>query len=120
MFYDNINFLNTSDIKDMSVLKDASAAAIYGVRAANGVVIITTRKGTRNQSAQISYDGYVGVQKATNVLKMANSNQYGQMLMEANYDTYSPFFKKSIDRFGGSYADADFHKWTYGLSLIHI
>lgn len=114
MFYDNINFLNTSDIKDMSVLKDASAAAIYGVRAANGVVIITTRKGTRNQSAQISYDGYVGVQKATNVLKMANSNQYGQMLMEANYDTYSPFFKKSIDRFGGSYADADFHKWTYG------
>lgn len=114
MFYDNINFLNTGDIKDMSVLKDASAAAIYGVRAANGVVIIITRKGTRNQSAQISYDGYVGVQKATNVLKMANSNQYGQMLMEADYDTYSPYFKNSIDRFGGSYADTDFHNWTYG------
>ena len=44
MFYDNINFLNSEDIEDMSVLKDASAAAIYGVRAANGVVIITTGK----------------------------------------------------------------------------
>lgn len=114
MFYDNINFLNTSDIKDMSVLKDASAAAIYGVRAANGVVIINTKKGSLNQKAKITYDGYVGVQKATNVLKMANSSEYGQMLMEADYDAYSPYLKASIDRFGGSYADADFHKWVYG------
>lgn len=44
MFYDNINFLNNSDIQDMTILKDASASAIYGVRAANGVVIITTKK----------------------------------------------------------------------------
>ena len=114
MFYDNIDFLNTSDIKEMSVLKDASAAAIYGVRAANGVVIITTKNGSRNQKTQISYDGYVGVQKATNKLKMANSSQYAQMLMEANYDTYSPYFKASIDRYGGSYAYSDFHNWTYG------
>ena len=84
MFYDNINFLNSEDIEDMSVLKDASAAAIYGVRAANGVVIITTKKGQRNQKAQITYDGYVGMQQATNVLKMANSSQYAQMLMEAD------------------------------------
>ena len=114
MFYDNINFLNPSDIKDMSILKDASAAAIYGVRAANGVVIITTKNGGRNQKVQVTYDGYVGVQKATNVLKMANSSQYGQMLMEANYDVYNPYLKASIDHFGGSYADSDFHNWTYG------
>lgn len=114
MFYDNINFLNTSDIKDMSVLKDASAAAIYGVRAANGVVIINTKKGARNQKAQITYDGYVGTQKATNVLQMANSSEYGQMLMEANYDAYSPYMKASIDKYGGSYASSDFHDWTYG------
>lgn len=114
MFYDNINFLNPSDIADMSVLKDASAAAIYGVRAANGVVIISTKKGTRQSAAKITYDGYIGVQKATNVLKMATSSQYAQMLMEANYGAYSPLFKSSIDKFGGSYADADFHNWTYG------
>lgn len=114
MFYDNIDFLNSSDIKDMSVLKDASAAAIYGVRAANGVIIVTTKKGYQNQKARITYDGYIGVQKATNVLEMCNSSEYGQMLMEADYDTYSPFLKASIDKYGGSYADPDFHKWTYG------
>lgn len=114
MFYDNINFLNTADIEEMSVLKDASASAIYGVRAANGVVIITTKKGRTNQKAQVSYDGYVGIQKATNVLEMANSNEYASMLMEADYDAYSPYAKASIDRYGGSYADADFHNWTYG------
>lgn len=114
MFYDDINFLNNEDIQEMSILKDASAAAIYGVRAANGVVIITTKKGTKNQKAQITYDGYIGIQKATNVLEMANSQEYATMLMEANYDAYSPTMKAAIDRFGGSYADSDFHKWTYG------
>ena len=59
------------------------------------------KKGVKNQSAKITYDGYVGIQKATNVLKMANSSQYATMLMEANFDAYSPMFKNSIDRFGG-------------------
>lgn len=114
MFYDNIDFLNSSDIEDMSVLKDASAAAIYGVRAANGVVIITTKKGVRNAPAKITYDGYVGVQKATNVLKMANARQYASSLLEANRDSYETLVKASIDRYGGSYADSDFHNWTFG------
>lgn len=114
MFYDDINFLDNNDIQEMSILKDASAAAIYGVRAANGVVIITTKKGVKNQKAKITYDGYVGVQNATNVLKMANAYQYATMLMEANFDAYSSVMKSSIDHFGGSYADADFHNWTYG------
>ena len=116
MFYDDINFLNNNDIQEMSVLKDASAAAIYGVRAANGVVLITTKKGARNKQAQITYNGYVGIQKATNVLKLCNSEQYATMMMEGNYDSYYQNFHKSIDRWGGSYADADFHKWTYGAN----
>lgn len=49
MFFDNIDFLNTSDIASISVLKDASASAIYGVRAANGVVLIETKSGAYNQ-----------------------------------------------------------------------
>ncbi|MBR6494517.1 MAG: TonB-dependent receptor [Prevotella sp.] len=114
MLYDDIAFLNNNDIQDLSVLKDASAAAIYGVRAANGVILITTKKGLKNQPAQITYDGYIGVQKASNVLKMANSQQYATMLMEANYDAFKDPFIKSIDRFGGSYADSDFHNWTFG------
>ncbi|MBP3738507.1 MAG: TonB-dependent receptor [Muribaculaceae bacterium] len=114
MFYDNIDFLNANDIADMSVLKDASAAAIYGVRAANGVVLITTKHGNKNQAAKITYNGYVGFQKATNVLPMASSSEYATMLLEANYDAYVSLMKASIDRYGGSYADSDFHKWTYG------
>ena len=61
MFYDNIDFLNPSDIESLSVLKDASASAIYGVRAANGVVLITTKKGAFNQEPDITYEGYYGV-----------------------------------------------------------
>ena len=113
MFFDNIDFLNAADIEDMSILKDASAAAIYGVRAANGVVIITTKRGNKNQAARITYNGYIGMQKATNVLKMANSQEYATMLLEANYDAYVQTMKASIDHFGGSYANSDFHNWTY-------
>ena len=114
MFYDNIDFLNANDIADMSVLKDASAAAIYGVRAANGVVIVTTKHGSKNQPAKITYNGYVGIQKATNVLKMASSSEYATMLLEADYNAYETYMKNSIDRYGGSYASSDFHNWTYG------
>lgn len=76
MFVDNLDFLNTNDIETMSVLKDAAASAIYGVRAANGVVIIETKSGSYNQPAQITYNGYYGVQVPQNVMKMSNSEQF--------------------------------------------
>lgn len=113
MFYDDITFLNNDDIQDFTILKDASAAAIYGVRAANGVVLITTKKGAKNQKAQITYDGYVGFQKASNVLELCNAKEYATMMLEGNYDAYVSHFKKSIDNYGGSYSDPDFHNWTY-------
>ena len=108
MFYDNIDFLNNDDIQDMSILKDASAAAIYGVKAANGVVIITTKKGTHNQPARISYNGYVGVQTVTKRLKMANSHEYATMLMEANPTAYTSVIQNSINQFGGNFANLQF------------
>ena len=97
MFYDDINFLNNSDIQDMTILKDASASAIYGVRAANGVVIITTKRGARNQDAKVTYNGYVGIQKATNLLEMCNSHEYATMLMEADAASYGTS-SKSLSR----------------------
>jgi len=103
MFYDNINFLNTADIEEMSIMKDASASAIYGVRAANGVVIVTTRNGHRNQRPQLTYDGSVGVQTVTNMLQMASSNEYAEMLMEANGDAYRDMFTQSMLAYGGTY-----------------
>jgi TonB-linked SusC/RagA family outer membrane protein len=83
MFYGNIDWLSPNDIQSMSVLKDASSAAIYGVRASGGVVMITTKKGKINQGMVIEYDGYTGINSNSNLVKMTNTEQYSTMLIEA-------------------------------------
>jgi TonB-dependent starch-binding outer membrane protein SusC len=70
----DITNINNADILNVDVLKDASTTAIYGARGANGVIIITTKQGTGKM--KITYNGNVGVQSATNLVKMANSDQY--------------------------------------------
>lgn len=104
MFFDNIDFLNTSDIATISVLKDASAAAIYGVRAANGVVLIETKSGNLNQPAQITYNGYYGMQVANDVLKMANAEQFVQIISELDPNRFPDyqFVLNAMQRYGRS------------------
>lgn len=102
MFFDNIDFLNPNDIESISILKDASAAAIYGVRAANGVVLITTKSGNYNQQAQIVYDGYYGVQVAQNVLKMANSEQFTNYALATGSAADASFIDNAFQRYGRS------------------
>lgn len=102
MFFDNIDFLNPNSIESISVLKDASAAAIYGVRAANGVVIVQTKSGRLNQKAQIEYDGYYGVQVAQNVLKMANAEQFTQMALESGSAADISYIDAAMQRYGRS------------------
>lgn len=70
--------INPNDIESIDVLKDASATAIYGSRASNGVIIITTKRG-RNGSARITYDGYIGVQDQNRKLPMMNLQQYAKL-----------------------------------------
>lgn len=72
---DNINNIHPNDIQSMDILKDASSASIYGLRAANGVVIVTTKKGKQGKT-QISYDGYMGAKDVLNRPKMANAQEY--------------------------------------------
>lgn len=79
---DGINFLSANDIESIVVLKDASSAAIYGSRAANGVVLITTKSG-KSGKAQISYSGYGGFQSHGTIPKMANTAEYVQLYNEA-------------------------------------
>lgn len=67
--------INPNDIESMEILKDASATAIYGARGANGVIIITTKRGKAGK-AQITYNGYVGLQKINNPFHMLNGKQY--------------------------------------------
>lgn len=78
MFTDNINNINSNDILTYDVLKDAAALAIYGNRAANGVIIITTKSGRGKLS--VSYDGLVGFRTPLKTIKMANGSEF------ANYN----------------------------------
>jgi TonB-linked SusC/RagA family outer membrane protein len=105
MFFDNIDFLNPTDIASMSVMKDASAAAIYGVRAANGVVLIETKSGAYNQKTEITYNGYFGYQLAQNVVKMANSQQFTIMAMESGSEADQTFILNAMQRYGRSRVD---------------
>ena len=57
----SIRDFSSNDIETIQILKDASAAAIYGSRAANGVVIITTKRGQKDQPLKVDYNGYVGM-----------------------------------------------------------
>jgi len=81
VWFDDISFLNPGDIENINILKDASSEAIYGIRAANGVVIIETKKGLAGRTI-VSYDGSEGYQKVTNQITMANANQYATMINE--------------------------------------
>lgn len=77
----NINNINPTDIESMDILKDASSASIYGLRAANGVVIVTTKKGKAG-SFKINYDAYAGTKNILHKVKMANGQQYATYVNE--------------------------------------
>jgi TonB-linked SusC/RagA family outer membrane protein len=70
--------INPNDIESIEVLKDASSTAIYGARAANGVVLITTKRG-KDGATRISYDGYGGVQQVNKTLDVLNARQFAQL-----------------------------------------
>jgi len=82
-----LNAINVNDIATVDVLKDASAAAIYGSRGSNGVVIITTKRGKRDQ-LNISLNSYYGVQSVTKEIPMLNATQYAQLIYAAHNNTY--------------------------------
>ncbi|PYP25930.1 MAG: hypothetical protein DMD51_07040 [Gemmatimonadetes bacterium] len=75
-----LNLINPSDIGSITILKDAAATAIYGSRAANGVVLIETKKGSTSSGAGVEYDGYVAMASASNHLDVLNGDQYGQFV----------------------------------------
>ena len=84
---DGLNGLNPNDIESIDVLKDAASAAIYGARAANGVILVTTKQGKAGK-VQLQYDGYVGWSNAYKVPGTVNAQQYMQLINETNFNTY--------------------------------
>lgn len=100
---DDIRNINSSDITSFEVLKDASATAIYGMRAANGVVLITTKKG-RPGRMLINYDASVGVKEASNLVNLAGAQQYANYINEASlyYGTGDSLVTQAMLRNGGN------------------
>ncbi|WP_395051319.1 SusC/RagA family TonB-linked outer membrane protein [Flavobacterium sp.] len=97
----DINFLNQSDIKTMTVLKDAAATAIYGSRSAGGVIVITTKSGIKGKS-NINVEYYTGINNATNLPKLLNADQYLTVMDRAWHNTtvnsgISPYQKAKTD-----------------------
>ncbi len=82
----SVTALSPDDIESIEVLKDASASAIYGSRAANGVVLITTKKGRKGQM-DVSYNGYIGFQDVNERVDMLNGQEYLTVLNEINVES---------------------------------
>ena len=78
-----IDYLNPSDIESISILKDAASTAIYGARGANGVVLITTKKGSRGSKATLTYDSYVGMQEPWKFMALLNAAEYATLMNES-------------------------------------
>jgi iron complex outermembrane receptor protein len=85
-FYKSINTLNPSDIQSYDVLKDASAAAIYGARGANGVILITTKRGKAGKTL-VDYQGYSSVETIANQLDMLSADEWREATKEMNTGT---------------------------------
>lgn len=80
-----LNFLNTSDIASITVLKDASAAAIYGARGSNGVVIITTKQGEKGD-ASITIDSYLNAAQVIKKIDVLSASEYRNAITDPSYD----------------------------------
>ncbi len=80
---EGLDFLNPNDIESINVLKDAASSAIYGSRGANGVVLITTKGGKKNQEGKISYESYYGIQSPWKKLNLLNAREYAVIQNEA-------------------------------------
>ncbi len=102
-FPGDMNDVNASNIKSISVLKDASSAAIYGNRAANGVILITTKRGSSGKMT-VNYNGYVGIQEATALPDVFNAVDYTTLYNEAAVNT----------GFQPKYSDEDIQKFASG------
>jgi len=84
---DGLNGLNPNDIESIDVLKDAASAAIYGARAANGVILVTTKQGKEGKLS-LQYDGFVGWSNAYKVPAMLGAKDYMSVINETYFNTY--------------------------------
>lgn len=122
MLLDDIDFLNPNDVESVQILKDASATAIYGSRGANGVIIISTKKGVIGEPARFEFSSYWGTQKLVKKIDLANANEFATLANEVaeNEGTGLPF--SNPDEFGEGtdwqdeiFSDAPIRNYQLGI-----
>lgn len=112
----DINLVNPQDIENISILKDAASSSIYGSRAANGVILVTTKRGL-NQPPTVSYNGLIGVQTPTNLPKVVDGHTYMSLKNEnernsgrANLFSEDDIQEYLLNRGTEPYFDTDWYK----------
>jgi len=122
---DGLDFLNPNDIQSINVLKDAASAAIYGARGANGVVLITTKSGVKNQPGRITYDTYYGTQSPWKTANLLSAREYALLSNEAHVAAgttplpefaYPDALGKGTDWLDAIFSDAPMSSHQLGLS----
>jgi TonB-dependent starch-binding outer membrane protein SusC len=109
--------INPNDIETFTVLKDASAAAIYGSRASNGVIIITTKKGSANAKTQITYNGNVSVSTPIKYLDVMNASEYKALVDELGESGISGIDDDAKLKLGD--ADTDWQREIFRSAISH-
>lgn len=118
----SMNTIDPQDIESLTVLKDAASAAIYGVQAANGVILITTKKGKKGQDAKVSYSGNVAWATPTTKLNFLGSADYAMLYNEAvrneNPNAALPYTEEDIELFRNGtdpigHPNTDWYKETF-------
>jgi TonB-linked SusC/RagA family outer membrane protein len=99
---ENFHLVNPNDIERIEVLKDASSAAIYGARGANGVILVTTKRGAKNGEVVVGYDGYISVGKLRKKMDVMNAEEWLEVIKRGyenapKYQDYAPGSEPTID-----------------------
>lgn len=98
-----MNTIDPQDIESLTVLKDAASSAIYGVQAANGVILITTKKGKKGDKARINYSGSVAWSSPVALLKFLGAGDYAMLYNEAvkneNPNAILPYTEEDIQNY---------------------
>lgn len=96
----DLNSINPSDIESINVLKDAATTAIYGIKGAYGVIVVTTKAGRRNQKTEVTVNGNYGVQEVANTIGVLNATEYAAIVNEGSTTAGGPVIFSDLTRVG--------------------
>lgn len=111
-----IAYLSPNDIETMQILKDASSAAIYGSRAANSVVLITTKRGSKGSGPKVDFNSYVGLASVTRTYDVLNAAQYKELMDETGYVNLPDGLTDNTNWFDEAYRTGVNQNYQIGIS----